>query len=105
MAEEAKFAYHPILLGKDSCITRLILEWCHQKMAHGGRGLTINKIRSNGFWIVQCKTTVKSLLGKCVKCQLLWEKVGEQKMADLPTDRAIDEPPSTNCGMDILVLF
>ena len=43
---------HPILLSKDSCITRLIVEWCHQKTAHGGRGLTINEIRSNGFWVV-----------------------------------------------------
>ena len=43
---------HPILLSKDSCITRLTVEWRHQKMAHVGRGLTINKIRSNGFWVV-----------------------------------------------------
>ena len=41
---------HPVLLDKDSCITRLIVESCHQKAAHGGTGLTINEIRSNGFW-------------------------------------------------------
>ena len=46
---------HPILLSKDSCITRLIVEWCHQKMAHGGRRLTINEIRSNGFWVPSLK--------------------------------------------------
>ena len=28
---------HPTLLGKDSFIIRLIVEWCHQKMARGGR--------------------------------------------------------------------
>ena len=59
---------HPKLLSKDSCITRLVLEWCHQKTAHGGRGLTINEIRSNGFWIFRCNTIVRSLVGKCVKC-------------------------------------
>ena len=37
---------HPTLLSKDSCITRLIVEWCHQKTALGERGLTINEIRS-----------------------------------------------------------
>ena len=63
--------FHPILLSKDSCITRLIVEWCHQKTAHGGRGLTINEIRSNGFWVVRCNTIVRSLIGKCVKCRLL----------------------------------
>ena len=59
---------HPILLSKDNCITRLIVEWCHQKTAHGGRGLTINEIRSNGFWVVRCNTIVRSFIGKCVKC-------------------------------------
>ena len=55
---------HAILLRKDSCIPRLIVEWCHQKTAHGGRRLTINEIRSNGFCIVQCKTVVRRLIGK-----------------------------------------
>ena len=35
---------HPILLGKDSSITRLIVEWCYYKVSHDGRrGLTINE--------------------------------------------------------------
>ena len=59
---------HPILLSKDSCITRLIVEWCHQKTAPGGRRLTINEIRRYGFWIVRCNTIVRSLVGKCAKC-------------------------------------
>ena len=63
--------FHPILLSKDSCITRLIVEWCHQKTAHGGRGFTINEMRNNRFWVVRCNTIVRSLIGKCVKCRLL----------------------------------
>ena len=96
---------HPILLSKDSCITRLIVEWCHQKTAPGGRRLTINEIRRNGFWIVRCNTIVRSLVGKCVKCRLLQGKLGEQKMADLPTNGTIDEPPFTNCSVDIFFLI
>ena len=87
------------------CITRLIVEWCHQEMAHGRRGLTINEIRSNGFWVVRCNTIVRSLVRKCVKCRLLRGNLGEQKMADLPTDRTMDEPPFTNCGVDMFGLF
>ena len=26
---------HPLLLGKDGSIPRLIVEWCHKKVAHG----------------------------------------------------------------------
>ena len=79
----------------------MIVEWCHKKVAHGGRGLTINKIRGNGFWVVRCNTIVRSLIEKCVKCRLLREKLGEQKMADLPNDRTLNGPPFTNCGVDM----
>ena len=97
--------FHPILLSKDSCITRLIVEWCHQKTAHGGRGFTINEIRNNRFWVVRCNTVVWSLIGKCVKCRLLRGKLREQKMADLPTDRTIDEPSFTNSGVNMFGPF
>ena len=96
---------HPVLLGKDSCITRLIVEWCYQKAAHGGRGLAINEIRSNGFWVVRGNTIVRSLVGKRVKCWLLQGKLGEQKMADLATDRTIDEPSFTIAVWICLILF
>ena len=59
---------HTVLLGKDGKIPRFIVEWCHKKVVYGGRGLTINEIRSNGFWVVQCNTIVRSLIGKCVIC-------------------------------------
>ena len=40
---------HPVLLGNNGNIPRLIVEWCHKKVAHGGRRLIINENRSNGF--------------------------------------------------------
>ena len=59
---------HPVLLGKDGNITRLIVGWCHKKVVHGGRGLTVNEIRTNGFWVIRCNTIVINMIGKCVKC-------------------------------------
>ena len=66
---------------------------------------TDNEVRSNGFWVVKCNTVVRSLVGKCVKCRLLRGKLGEQKMADLPTDRTLDGPPFTNRRVDIFGPF
>ena len=66
-----------------------------------GRGLTISEIRSNGFWGIQCNTIVRSLLGKCVKCRLLRGKLGEKKMADIPTDEPLLQIVVWKC----LVLF
>ena len=96
---------HPVLLDKDGNIPRLTVEWCYKKVAHGGRGLIINEIRSNGFWVVCCNVIVRSLIGKCVKCRLLRGKFGEQKMADLTNDRTLDGPPFTNCGVDMFGPF
>ena len=50
-------------------------------------------------------TVVRSLVGKCVKCPLLRGKLGEQKMADLPTDTTLDGPPFTNFGVDMFGPF
>ena len=36
---------------------------------------------------------------------IVTRKLGEQKMADLPNDRTIDEPPFTNCGVDMFGPF
>ena len=74
---------HPLLIGSKSKTTALIVKWCHQRTVHGGRGLTINEVRSNGYWVVKCNTVVRSLVGKCVKYHLLRGKLGQQKMADL----------------------
>ena len=70
--------------------TSLIVEWCHQKPAHGGRGLTINGVRINGFWVVKCNTVVSSLV---------------EKWADLTTDRSLDGQPFTNWGVDMFDPF
>ena len=59
---------HPVSLGKDGNITRLIVEWHHKKLVHGGRGLTINELRSNVFRVVLCNIIARLLLGKCIKC-------------------------------------
>ena len=96
---------HPLLIGSKSKTTSLIVEWCHQKTAHGGRGLTINEVRSKSFWVVKCNKVVRSLVGKCVRCRLLRGKLGEQKMADLPTDRTLDGPPFTNSEVDMFGPF
>ena len=67
--------------------------------------MTDNKVRSNGFWMVKCNTVVRSLVGKCVECCLPRGNLRGQKMTDLPTDRTLDGPPLTNCGVDMFGPF
>ena len=54
---------------------------------------------------MQGNSVVKELISKCVTCQRLRGKVGEQIMADLPPDRAKEEPPFTYFGVDMFRPF
>ena len=57
---------HPVLLPKSCRIAELTGCWCHEKVADGGRGMTINQIRSSGFWVTKCNSLVRSIISKCV---------------------------------------
>ena len=51
VSEEIK---HPVLLARNNEITVMIIRWCHEKVAHSGKGITMNYIRFSGFWIINC---------------------------------------------------
>ena len=62
--------------------TQSITEWCHNQVAHTGRGMTIN-----------------------VRCKILRGKFQQQQMVDLPKDRISEEPPFRYCGTDMFGPF
>ena len=53
---------HTVLLSKDCRITNLIVSWCHDQVAHAGRGVTINQVRMSGFWVIGLNIVVKSMI-------------------------------------------
>ena len=91
---------HPIILPKKGKISRLVVESCHRRVRHQGRGITTNEIRNSGYWILQCNTLVRKVISDCVACRFLRGRRGEQKMADLPSDRIQEAPPFTYCAVD-----
>ena len=96
---------HPILLPKNGNNTSVIVDFYHRRVGHGGRGMTINEIRSNGFWVINCTASVKSMISKCVDCRKLLGKTCQQKMSDLSEERLIEEPPFSYCGVDVFGPF
>ncbi|KAF2345734.1 Integrase catalytic core, partial [Trinorchestia longiramus] len=44
---------------------------------------------------------IKRIISECVLCRKLRAKVGEQKMADLPSDRLEECPMFSNVGLDV----
>lgn len=72
---------------------------------HQGRGITLNEIRANGFWIVGGSSAVGSYIWNCVVCRKLRAAVAEQKMANVPEDHLEPVPPFTNCAVDYFGSF
>ena len=89
---------------KNSHVSKLIILWCHQKTGHAGRGMTLNEVRSSGFWILNANSILNSQF-HCVTCRSLRGKLGEQLMSELPSDRLQECPPFTYCGVDLFGPF
>ena len=81
------------------------MRYYHEKVAHAGRGITINELRSQGYWIINCRSAVKSVISKCVDCRQFRGKVCQQKMGDLSTNRITQEPPFTYNSINMFELF
>ena len=94
---------HPVL-SKTGNVTKMIIRWCHERTAHSGRNITLNELRSSGYWVMQeAQWSERSY--QSVTCRCLREKVGEQVMADLPSDRLQEEPSFSYCGVDMFGPF
>lgn len=96
---------YPVVLPKKGHVTNLIARYFHDKTLHQGRGMTVNEIRNNGFWIVGCSSVVSSLIMKCVVCRKLRGTLQDQKMSSLPSDRLEPAPPFTYCAVDLFGPF
>ena len=54
--------------------------------------MTLNAIRTSGFWIVCANSAIRKFIHCYVLCRSLGRKFGKQKMAKLPFDRLQEEP-------------
>ena len=91
---------NPVILPKSSHISSLIIRHVHVRTHHSGRGITLNELRSSGYWITSGNAMVRQFISKCITCRRLRGSQGEQKMADLPKSRIEPAPPFTYCGVD-----
>lgn len=91
---------HPIILPGKSYVTSLLVRHHHERISHQGRGMTLNDLRSHGYWIIGGSSEVSTYISKCVICRKLCGTLEGQKMADLPEDRLETAPPFTYCAVD-----
>ena len=90
---------HPIILPYDSRVSELVVRHYHS-LVHQGRGYTMNTVREAGYWIINLRRLVSSVINSCVNCRRYRGKLETQKMAPLPECRTEETPPFTYVGVD-----
>ena len=78
----------------------LILRHFHNKVQHQGRGINMNEVRANGYWIIGMSSAISSIIHKCITCRKLRSEPQQQRMAILPKDRVEPAPPFTYSAVD-----
>ena len=94
---------NPVILPKTGHITELIIRHIHERTHHSGRGVTLNELRSNGYWIINGIAAVRCFISRCVRCRYLRGTAGEQKMTNLPKSRVEPASPFSYCAVDCFV--
>jgi len=62
--------------------------------------LTLNQIAQK-YWIINAKSAIKKMIGKCLTCRRRTVKPCQQMMAELPESRLqFGEPPFSQSGVD-----
>ncbi|CAG2252827.1 unnamed protein product [Mytilus edulis] len=96
---------HPIILPKDSPISRLIIENIHRSIGHLGKNSILAVLRQK-YWILGANSIIKGLVSRCVRCKKYQGTCAKQKMANLPKERLqADDPPFTRIGIDFFGPF
>lgn len=91
---------NPMILPKDSHISKLILRDIHQRVGHSGRNHMLSQLGQR-FWLPSANSSARKIIKSCVFCRRMQAKVGEQKMADLPEEHvAPNIPPFSHVGID-----
>ena len=89
-----------MILPRGGHVSSLIVRHFHEHIGHQGKGITLNEVRANGYWIIGGISVVNSTIGSCFKCRKLRAPVVEQKMSDLPEDHLECHLPFTYCAVD-----
>ena len=90
----------PILLPRNSHLTKLIVENSHKLTLHAGVGDTLAHIRQR-YWIPRGRQTVKSILKDCIHCKRYDRGMMQYPGPPvLPADRVAEGRPFEVCGVD-----
>ncbi|KAL0153107.1 hypothetical protein M9458_051601 [Cirrhinus mrigala] len=95
---------NPIVLPGRHHMSTLLIRHFDEQVKHQGRLLTEEALRTVGFWLINGKRSIRSVIHKCVVCRKLRGNTETQKMADLPEECLSSSPLSLMLVWMCLVL-
>lgn len=60
---------HPVILPRHAHVTKVIIEYVHRKINHGGRSITLSELRVQGYYVQNGSKVVAQMLRNCVTCR------------------------------------
>ena len=91
---------HPIYLPDVYPYTKRMVHEAHERILHGGVGLTMTKVREQ-YWVPRLRRLVKKVIKECFKCRRFQAKpVARPPMGNLPRDRTVGNRPFQVVGVD-----
>ena len=91
---------HPILPDSRHPLVRLFLENLHSNQCHQGVEYSSALIQQE-YAIVKLRTTLRSIVSRCIICRKRKAETLAPMMSDLPRERLVyKEPPFSNTGVD-----
>lgn len=91
---------HPVILPKESELSRLITEHTHKLTIHGKPQLMMNTLRQK-YWIPKMRQLVKRCIHHCVVCIRFRKETATQLMANLPAERLLPNRCFRQVGIDL----
>ena len=92
---------HPALLPGSHPLTRVLILYTHNKLAHAGRLTIMNHLRQK-FWIPSAQKTIKSVLDKCLLCFRYQTREGTTQLyGQLPSARVNPTRLFAHTGVDL----
>ena len=90
---------HPIYLPDVHPYTKSIVHEAHERILHGGVGLTMTKVRER-YWVPRLRQLLKKVIKECFKCRRFQAKpVARPPVGNLPRDRTDGNRPFQVVGV------
>ena len=92
---------NPVLVHQKSHLAHLFIKFVHSEVKHLGVNFVLNSLRRRGIWIPKARSSIFSILGKCIVCKKYNSRhFPLPPTPSLPVDKVKLMKPFSTVGID-----